>query len=86
MSKANDLLRRAADYLADAGACKLATEICDYLESDEAMELGRLRAQVEILTTTIEAANLALAGAPIVSQLHRDAIKLLKDVTCQPTS
>jgi hypothetical protein len=60
-------------------------EIYTYLESDEAMELERLRAQVEVLTTAIEAANLALAWTPIASQLHRDAIKLLKEATCQPT-
>ena len=85
MNKVNDMLRRAADNLAFVGMYKLAAEINTYLESDEAMELERLRAQVEILTTTIEAANLALAGAPIASQLHQDAIKLLKEATCQPT-
>ena len=85
MNKANDLLRRATDNLAFVGMYKLATEIKDYLESDEAMELERLRAQVEVLATTIEAANLALDGAPIASQIHRDAIKLLKEATCQPT-
>jgi hypothetical protein len=89
MNKANDMLRRAADYMQESEEGdynnSISMEIYTYLESDEAMELERLRAQVEVLTTAIEAANLALAWTPIASQLHRDAIKLLKEATCQPT-
>jgi len=50
--------------------------LCDRIAELE-VETATLRAQLATLNDTITAAQMAMAGAPIWSQGHRDAIAML---------